>query len=58
MSPHRDPQELAHLFSQYVRAMVEITIWSTIGLAAVVGAYLAARCMWVAVHVVFKALGI
>jgi hypothetical protein len=58
MNPHWDPQELARLFSQYVRAMVEITVWGTIGLVTLVGAYLAARCMWVAVHVVFKALGI
>jgi hypothetical protein len=58
MNPHWDPQELARLFAHYVRAMVEITVWGTIGLATLVGAYLAARCMWVAVHAVFKALGI
>ena len=59
MTPsNRDPLGFAHAFSQYVRAIVHILIWATIGLASAAGAYVALRATLVAVKIVLKALGI
>jgi hypothetical protein len=57
-NPIRNPENFARVFSQYVRALVQLLIWATIGFVSIAGAYVAARTAWVAVKVVLRALGI
>ena len=57
-NPIRNPENLARVFSMYVRALVQFTIWAIIGLAAVAGAYVGLRAILVAVTTVLKALGL
>ena len=55
---HRNPEYLAQLFAQYVRAIVQIVIWATIGLASLAAGYVGVRAVLVAVRMVLNALGV
>jgi len=55
---NRNPQFLAQIFTQYIRAIVQILIWAVIGLASLAGAYVAVRAIWLGVGFVLKAIGI
>lgn len=56
--PNRSPHIFARVFSEYVRDLVVILAWATIGLSSLIAAYVAIRCVWVAAQTVFKAVGI
>ena len=61
MSPFNfnlNPQDIAQTFSQYVKAIIWILLWATIGLASLAGAYVAFRGIWIAVKLVMKSIGI
>jgi hypothetical protein len=58
MSPHPNPENLAQIFAQYVRAVVQVVIWATIGFAALAGGYVGLRAVVVGVKIVLKALGV
>ena len=55
---NHNPQFLAQIFTLYVRAIVQILIWAVIGLASLVGAYVAVRAIWLGAGFVLKAIGI
>jgi len=57
-NPIRNPENLAHMFSQYVKSLVLFLAWGTVALVSIAGAYLAVRIVWVAVKIVLKAIGI
>ena len=57
-NPNRNPEYIARIFSQFVRALIQFLIWATLGLASVAAAYLAVRAILVAVRMGLKALGI
>jgi len=57
-SQFRDPEQWARLFAQYVRAIVSIVFWATIGLASLAAGYAGVRAVLVAVRTIFKALGV
>lgn len=58
MNPHQNPENLAQIFAQYVRAVVQFVIWATIGFAALAGAYVGFRAVLVGVRTVLRALGV
>ena len=53
-----NPQEISQRFSLYVKAIVWILLWSTIGLASLAAAYVALRGIWVAAKLILEAIGI
>ncbi len=57
-NPFRNPENIAHIFAQYVRSMVQLLIWATIGLASLAATYVGIRAILVAVRYVLDALGI
>ena len=57
-NPNRNPENLARIFSQYVRAIVQFIVWAIIGLAAIAAGYVSLRAILVAVRIVLTALGI
>jgi hypothetical protein len=52
-----NPDDLARTFSQYVRAVVRILVWSTIAVISVAATYLAMRILWIVVQMVLRAVG-
>jgi hypothetical protein len=56
-NPNRNPENLARLFSQYVRAIVQFIVWALIGLATIATGYVGVRAILVGVRTVLRALG-
>ena len=57
MSPlNHNPQFLAEVFSQYVKALVVILLWTIIAIASLAGAYVAIRGLWAGVKYVLTAV--
>jgi hypothetical protein len=52
----QNPIFIAQVFSQYVKALVMILIWSIIALASIAGAYVAVRGLWMAVRYILTAI--
>lgn len=53
---NQNPEDIAKTFSQYVRAIVQILIWSTIGLASLATACVALGGILAAVKFVLKTI--
>ena len=53
---NQNPQLIAQVFSQYVKALVWILIWTVIATASIAGAYVAIRGLWMAVTYVLTAI--
>jgi hypothetical protein len=59
MSPfnfHIDPDNIARVFSQSVKAIVHILLWATIGLASLAAACVVLSGIWAAVKFALKAI--
>jgi len=56
-APNTNPEHIARTFSQYVKAVVRILIWTVIALASLAAAYVAVRALWIAVQMILQALG-
>jgi hypothetical protein len=52
-----NPDDIARTFSQYVRAIVRILVWSIIAVISVAATYLAMRILWIVVLMVLHAIG-
>lgn len=52
-----NPDDIARTFSLYVKAVVRILVWSTVGAASLAGTYVAMRILWVTIQTVLRALG-
>ena len=59
MTPiNHNPENFSRIFAQYVRAIIQLLVWATIGFAFFAATYVAARAVWVAAKAVLNALGI
>jgi hypothetical protein len=56
MSPI-NPQTIAAIISEYVRAGLHILIWLTIGIAAMATSYIIIQGILVAVQIISRAIG-
>jgi hypothetical protein len=52
-----DPENIARIFSLYVRAIVQILFWATIGFAAIAAAYVALSGIWIGAKFALKTIG-
>jgi len=53
---NQNPQLIAQVFSQYVKALVLILVWTVIAMTSIAGAYVAIRGLWMAVRYVLTAI--
>ena len=59
MAPiNHNPENFSRVFAQYVKAIIQLLVWATIGFAFMGATYVAARAVWVAVKAILNALGI
>ncbi|MFC1762825.1 hypothetical protein ACFL6U_12200 [Planctomycetota bacterium] len=53
---NHNPQFLAQTFSQYVKALVIILLWTIIAMASMAGAYVAMRGLWAGARYILTAI--
>jgi hypothetical protein len=53
-----DPQSISATFANYVRAIVNILLWTVIGFASLSAAFLAFSMIWLAVKFAMETIGI
>ena len=53
-----DPETIAKTFSKYVKSIMQILLWTTIGAAALAVTYVALSGIWMAVEFALKELGV
>ena len=58
MTSNHNPENFARVFAQYVRTIVQLLIWATIGFVCIAATYVAARTVLVAAKAILQALGI
>jgi hypothetical protein len=54
----KNPENIAHCFSQYIKAAVKILIWSVIAIASLAAAYIAIKGVWFILQMALNGLGI
>jgi len=53
---NQNPQFIAQVFSQYVKALVMILVWAIVALTSIAATYVAMRGLWMAVKYVLTAI--
>jgi len=52
------PQQIASQFSNYVKAGIQLLVWSVVAVASLAAGYVAVRGIWAAVKMILVALGV
>lgn len=57
MSPfNQNPEQIAQVFSRYIKTLVQILVWTTVGLASVAATYIAVTSIWMGVRYILRAI--